>query len=73
MPGLLKMAFTQPGSDHDFAEDVNTKQYADFHGHKVKKYDLKLSTVPRLHVNDPQVEELIKNEVSWFSTHESSP
>lgn len=41
--------------------------YVDLEGHTVRKYDfLQLSKIPRLEYNDPTVEAIIANEVSFF-------
>lgn len=41
--------------------------YFDLEGHKVRKYDfLQLSKIPRLEYDDPNVESIIANEVSFF-------
>lgn len=41
--------------------------YVDLEGHTVRKYDfLQLSKIPRLEFDDPNVESIIANEVSFF-------
>lgn len=47
----------------------DTGKYVDIDGHRVRKYDLRLSRIPQLDYNDPQVESIIANEVSLTTTY----
>ena len=41
--------------------------YVELEGHTVRKYEfLQLSKIPKLEYNDPNVESIIANEVSFF-------